>query len=44
MRELTSLVRELSDTLEDADQFDGIDWERATIGVIISLSPMSRAN
>jgi hypothetical protein len=38
MRELTSLVRELSNTLKDADKFDGIDWERATIGIIISLS------
>ena len=38
MRELTTLVRELNDTLEDAGPSDGIDWEKATIGIIISLS------
>ena len=38
MRELTTLVRELNDTLVDAGQSDGIDWEKATIGIIISLS------
>ena len=38
MRELTTLVRELNDTLADAEQSDGIDWEKATIGIIISLS------
>jgi hypothetical protein len=38
MRELTTLVRELNDTLADAGQSDGIDWEKATIGIIISLS------
>ena len=40
MRELTTLVRELNDTLEDAGPSDGIDWEKATIGIIISLSRM----
>ena len=40
MRELTTLVRELNDTLEDAGQSDGINWEKATIGIIISLSRM----
>jgi hypothetical protein len=38
MRELTTLVRELNNTLEDAGPSDGIDWEKATIGIIISLS------
>jgi hypothetical protein len=40
MRELTTLVRELNDTLEDARPSNGIDWEKATIGIIISLSRM----
>jgi hypothetical protein len=40
MRELTTLVRELNNTLKDAGLSDGIDWEKATIGVIISLSQM----
>ena len=31
MRELTTLVRELNDTLEDAGPSDGIDWENVTI-------------
>ena len=38
MRELTTLVRELNDTLEDAEPSDGIDWKKATISIIISLS------
>ena len=38
MRELTTLMRELNDTLEDAGLSNGIDWEKATIGIIISLS------
>ena len=40
MRELTTLVRELNDTLEDAGPSDGINWEKATISIIISLSQM----